>query len=89
VLGRIDAAIAHTAAALAIAPGAQSALLAQSQAALLGSDVPGTIGPIEQLRGRTEDASDPWLDYPLGSGRDADGLLEQLWAMLTGAPGKA
>jgi hypothetical protein len=87
--GRIDAARAHAEAALAIAPGAQSALLARSQAALLGADVPGTLGPLEQLRGRTTPVFDPWRDYPLGSGRDADSLLEQVLAMVPARPGKA
>jgi tetratricopeptide (TPR) repeat protein len=89
MLGRIDRAIAHAADALAIAPGAQSALLARSQAALLGADVAATIEPLEELRGRTSEVSDPWRDYPLGPGRDADSLLEQLWAMVPGRPGKA
>ena len=89
MLGRIDAAIAHAEDALAIAPGAQSALLARSQAALLGSDVPGTTGPLEQLRSRSKEAVDPWREYPLGPGRDAQSLFEQVWAMVPGGPGKA
>jgi tetratricopeptide (TPR) repeat protein len=88
-LGRTETAIAHAEDALAIAPGAQSALLARSHAALLGSDVPGTIGPLEQLRGRSKEAVDPWRDYSLGSGRDAASLVEQVWAMVPGGPGKA
>jgi tetratricopeptide (TPR) repeat protein len=87
--GRIDAAIAHAEEALAISPGAQSALLARSQAALLGSDLPGTIGPLDQLRGRMDEVFDPWREYPLGSGRDADSLLERVLAMVPARPGKA
>jgi tetratricopeptide (TPR) repeat protein len=50
-LGRIDAAAGHYREAQALFPGAQSALLGQSQLALLAASVPGTVAPLEQLGG--------------------------------------
>jgi tetratricopeptide (TPR) repeat protein len=80
-LGRIDDAARHYREAAALFPGAQSALLAQSQAALLGSDVPGTLAPIQRLD-VSSSASDPWWRYHLGAGRDVDALLSELWAQI-------
>ena len=60
----------------------------QSQAALLGSDLQGAVVPLEQLGRRTE-VYDPWREYPLGSGRDAQSLFEQVRAMIPPQPGKA
>jgi len=81
-LGRIEDAAAHYRAAAMLFPGAQSALVAQSHAALLASDVPGAIEPLRQLSDdRTQPApADPWWDYALGAGRDAQTLLRQFWA---------
>ena len=89
-LGRTDAAIAHAGEALAIAPGAQSALLARSHAALLGSDLHGARSvPLEPVARPLERGVDPWREYSLGSGRDARASFEQVWAMVPGGPGKA
>ena len=52
-------AMAHYREASALFPGAQSALLAESQAALLGADVPATLAPIEHLD-QSSTARDPW-----------------------------
>ena len=78
-LGRIDEAMAHYREASALYPGAQSALLAESQAALLGADVPGTLGPIDRLD-HSSTAKDPWWQYDLAAGRDAEALLRDMWA---------
>ena len=78
-LGRIDEAAANYRAAAALFPGAQSARLALSQAALLDADVPATLAPIEHLD-RSSSAQDPWWQYDLGSGRDADELLREMWS---------
>lgn len=77
-LGRIDDAMAHYRAASALYPGAQSALLAESQAALLGADVPGTLAPIDHLD-HSSTARDPWWHYDLAAGRDADAILADMW----------
>jgi tetratricopeptide (TPR) repeat protein len=78
-LGRIDEALAHYREASALYPGAQSALLAESQAALLGADVPGTLAPIDRLD-HSSTAKDPWWHYDLAAGRDADAILTDMWA---------
>jgi tetratricopeptide (TPR) repeat protein len=77
-LGRIDDAAVQYRAASALFPGAQSALLAQSQAALLGSDIPATLAPLQHLD-LSSSARDPWWYYNLGSGRDANALLGDMW----------
>jgi tetratricopeptide (TPR) repeat protein len=78
-LGRIDEAAGHYREASALFPGAQSARLAMSQAALLGADVPATLEPIEQLD-KSSTAHDPWWQYHLAAGRDADDILRDMWS---------
>lgn len=78
-LGRIDEAAGHYREASALFPGAQSARLASSQAALLGADVPATLEPIEQLD-KSSSAHDPWWQYHLAAGRDADDILRDMWS---------
>lgn len=80
-LGQIDEASRHYDAALALFPDAQSALLAVSQLALIRSDVAATLTPIEKLGPRSAVfTADPWWQYHLCSGRDADDLLRAMWA---------
>jgi tetratricopeptide (TPR) repeat protein len=81
-LGKIDDAAAHYKEAGALYPGAQSALLAQSQAALLAADTAGAAEPIhhlEQLSLTVEAREDPWWKYHLAAGRDTDVLLRVMW----------
>jgi hypothetical protein len=81
-LGKIDEAAAHFKEAGALYPGAQSAMLAQSQAALLGADTAGAAEPIhrlEQLPVTEAAREDPWWKYHLGAGRHADVLLRTMW----------
>jgi tetratricopeptide (TPR) repeat protein len=78
-LGRIDEAAGHYREASALFPGAQSARLALSQAALLGADVPATLEPIEHLD-KSSSAHDPWWQYHLAAGRDADDILRDMWS---------
>jgi tetratricopeptide (TPR) repeat protein len=78
-IGKFDDAQAHFRAAMALFPGAQSALLAQSQASLLAADVTAALDAIERLD-RSSSARDPWWKYHLGAGRDADALLRSVWA---------
>jgi tetratricopeptide (TPR) repeat protein len=80
-LGRIDDAMAHYREASALYPGAQSALLAESQAALLSADVPGTLAPIDHLD-HSSTARDPWWQYDLAAGRDADAILADMWGQV-------
>ena len=77
-LGRIDDAADHYRQAGVLFPGAQSALLAQSQVALLASDLPSTLAPIQRLD-LSSAPRDPWWSYDLGAGRDADVLLRDMW----------
>lgn len=80
-MGKTDEARGHYRAALELFPDAQSALLASSQLALLGSDVPAALAPTERLGPRSATfTADPWWQYHLCSGRDADDLLRALWA---------
>jgi tetratricopeptide (TPR) repeat protein len=78
-LGKIDEAAAHYKEAGALFPGAQSALLAQSQAALLGADVAGALEPIAHID-RSSSALDPWWLYHLAAGRDAEDILRDMWS---------
>jgi tetratricopeptide (TPR) repeat protein len=80
-LGRIAGAVEHYKAATLLFPGAQSAQLGLSQAALLESDVPGTLEAIQRLDNSTT-TRDPWWWYYLASGRDADALLREMWAQV-------
>jgi tetratricopeptide (TPR) repeat protein len=82
-LGRHEEARRHYAEASAIYPAAQSALLAQSQAALLAGDVTAALELTKQLGERTAPiTADPWWSYHLGAGRDVDTLFASLWAPL-------
>jgi tetratricopeptide (TPR) repeat protein len=79
--GRIEEASVHYRDALELFPDAQSALLASSQIALLGSNVNAALESLRHLDARTADfQADPWWAYHLGAGRDADELLKALWA---------
>lgn len=79
--GKTADAAQHYREALALFPDAQSALLATSQLALLGSDVAGALAPIQRLGQRSAQfTADPWWQYHLGAGREADALLKALWA---------
>ena len=80
-MGKTNDAAGHFRVALELFPDAQSALIASSQVALLESDVSGTLAPIERLGARSANfEADPWWQYHLCSGRDADDLLKSLWA---------
>jgi len=82
-LGRVGDAVRHDDEAIALFPDAQSALLARSQLALVAADVGGALAPVRRLAALPVDAArriDPWWQYQLGPGRDADGLLAQMWA---------
>jgi hypothetical protein len=79
--GQAGEAMAHYKEARSLFPDAQSALLALSQLSLLQSDVPEALVPLEHLGGRSEVfTADPWWQYHLCSGRDAEELLRELWA---------
>ena len=78
---RHDEALQHYRAALLLYPGAQSALLGASHAALMLADLPRTLEPIQRLGTDVpSDDDDPWLDYQLGAGRDVNALMVRLWA---------
>ena len=82
-LGGMDEAAVDYRAAATLYPGAQSALLALSQVALLGADVTGALDPIHRLDVPPPAAlerDDPWWRYHLAAGRDADALLRGMWA---------
>ncbi len=79
--GQPGEAMVHYKAARSLFPDAQSALLALSQLSLLGADVPEALAPLERLGGRSEVfTADPWWQYYLCAGRQADDLLTSLWA---------
>jgi hypothetical protein len=41
----------------------------------------GTLGPVERLGARTTVfTADPWWQYHLAAGRDANALLKAVWA---------
>jgi hypothetical protein len=75
-LGQLDAARDHYAAARALFPGAQSARLGRSEVNVLRADVPAALAALR--RTGPEEAPDPWWQYHLGAGRDADALLTAL-----------
>jgi tetratricopeptide (TPR) repeat protein len=79
--GQADEAMMHYKEARSLFPDAQSALLALSQLSLLQADVPEALASLERLGGRSEVfTADPWWQYYLCSGRNADDLLTALWA---------
>jgi hypothetical protein len=72
-LGRLDGAAVSFAKAADLYPTAQSALLAQSQLALIRADAAGAVGPIEKLPREPESNirdGDPWWIYRLAAGRE-------------------
>jgi tetratricopeptide (TPR) repeat protein len=73
--GHYDEAAQHYRAASALFAHAQSAILGESHATLMGGDVPQALPPLGQLAGTN---SDPWWDYQLGAGRDAASLIAAL-----------
>jgi tetratricopeptide (TPR) repeat protein len=81
-LGRLDEAARHYEAARALFPGAQSALLARSQLALLQADVPTALDRIEHLD-KSSSAADPWWRYHFATGRDVDALLADMWGKVS------
>jgi tetratricopeptide (TPR) repeat protein len=84
-LGKLDAAVDHYRQASALFPGAQSALLAQSQAALLKSDTSSALAFVHKLDAIPEtvgEPEDPWWVYALATGRDSDAILADMWARL-------
>ena len=86
-LGQIREAARHYEEASVLFPEAQSALLASSQLALLRSDVPATLAPVERLGARSAVfTADPWWQYHLAAGRDADALLKAMWASVPRKP---
>jgi hypothetical protein len=73
---RVDVLVMDDRAASGLNAGAQSARLGASHAALMLADVREALGPLQQLAGSAARSDkDPWLDYELGAGRDADALL--------------
>ncbi len=80
-LGRLEAAAAHVHKARALFPDAQSGLVALSQLALVRGDAAGAVAPMRDRPSIEPDQrADPWGQYPMGAGRDARQLLDELWA---------
>ncbi len=80
-MGQADEASRRYHDALALFPDAQSALLASSQLALAGSDISAALSPVARLGERSAvSTADPWWQYHLCAGRDAEELLRALWA---------
>jgi tetratricopeptide (TPR) repeat protein len=79
--GRVNDSLDHYAAAAALFPDAQSALLGASQAALMSSNVDAAMSFIQRLSPRSREmAADPWWSYRLCAGRDVDALMNALWS---------
>ena len=82
-LGPLVEATKHYDEARALFPNAQSALLASSHVAMRQSDVSLTLAPIERLGASSAVfTSDPWWQYHLAAGRDADFLLRAMWGRI-------
>jgi tetratricopeptide (TPR) repeat protein len=80
-LGQLDEARSQFAQAAAWFPDAQSAALAQSQAALNAADVPAALTSLQNLGpGSGSLPIDPWWYYHRGAGRDLEDLLAALWS---------
>jgi tetratricopeptide (TPR) repeat protein len=79
--GSVRDASNHYRDALSLYPNAQSALLGVSQTALLVADVGGALAPVQQLGPKSVSLdADPWRQYDLAAGRDADELMRKLRA---------
>lgn len=82
-LGRPADAARHNQEARTLFPDAQSARLASSAQALLDSDVGAALDHVRQLGPRSATFSaDPWWQYHLAAGRDADTLLKAMWSVV-------
>jgi tetratricopeptide (TPR) repeat protein len=82
-LNRLEDAGTHYERALRLFPKAQSALLAKSHLALRQWDVSIALQAAMTLDTRSAAlAADPWWQYELCSGRDADALLTDLWRLV-------
>jgi len=88
--GDLDAADASVAQALSLFPGAQSAVLAASQLRLRRADVAGALEPLDRLAYRAPGAAvsnDPWWNYHLCAGRNANTLIRDMWLATPAVPG--
>ena len=78
-----DSASAHIRQALALFPDAQTALIVESQLALMKSDADGALAPLRHLAGLVGDPNhleDPWWVYDAGAGRLVDFMLAEMKA---------
>ena len=78
-----DSASAHIREALALFPDAQTALIVESQLALMKSDADGALAPVRHLAGLVGDPNhleDPWWVYDTGAGRLVDYMLAEMKA---------
>jgi tetratricopeptide (TPR) repeat protein len=78
-----DPASAHIRDALALFPDAQTALIVESQLALMKSDADGALAPVRHLAGLVGDPNhleDPWWVYDTGAGRLVDYMLAEMKA---------
>src|SRR5262249_53165059 len=81
-IGQLDAAAAQLRTARQMFPQAQSAMIAESALALQRGAADEAKGLLRQLTDLPRDPSgrlDPWLQYDLGPGRNADAVLQRLW----------
>ncbi len=84
-LGRREAAAAHLRDALTLFPNAQSAVVAQSQLALMNADAEGALAQMRRLHelpSEPHPSSDPWWIYDAGPGRRTDVLLAEMRAQI-------